>query len=39
MNEKIILFGVGDNKNKVFNIILEYNGFEKVEIWDNNSQL
>lgn len=39
MNEKIILFGAGANKNKVFNIILEYGGFEVVEIWDNNSQL
>ncbi len=39
MNEKIILFGAGANKNKIFNIILKYGGFEVVEIWDNNSQL
>lgn len=39
MNEKIILFGAGANKDKAFDFINDYGGFEVVEIWDNNTCL
>ncbi len=39
MDEKIILFGAGQRKERIIKLIEKYRGFEVVEIWDNNVQL
>ena len=39
MDEKIVLFGAGHQKNMAVRFIEKYGGFEVIEIWDNNADL
>jgi Dimethyladenosine transferase (rRNA methylation) len=38
-DEKVILFGAGQRKDKLTEFMEKYGGFDIVEIWDNNNNL
>lgn len=39
MDEKVVLFGAGQRKERAVRLIEKYGGFEVIEIWDNDSRL
>lgn len=39
MDEKVVLFGAGQRKERAIKLIERYGGFEVAEIWDNDAQL
>lgn len=39
MDEKVVLFGAGQRKERAVRLIERYSGFEVIEIWDNDARL